>query len=67
MSATLFQYIDSITQQVVVYEDERERWLENQHVAARHCRGDNDGLVFCFARTIRFSGARLICSAWIAT
>ena len=32
MSATLFQYIDSITQQVVVvYEDERERWLENQN------------------------------------
>jgi DNA-binding PucR family transcriptional regulator len=32
MGATLFQYIDSITQQVVVvYEDERERWLENQN------------------------------------
>ncbi len=32
ISATLFQYIDSITQQVVVvYEDERERWLENQN------------------------------------
>jgi DNA-binding PucR family transcriptional regulator len=32
ISETLFQYIDSITQQVVVvYEDERERWLENQN------------------------------------
>jgi DNA-binding PucR family transcriptional regulator len=32
ITATLFQYIDSITQQVVVvYEDERERWLENQN------------------------------------
>ena len=32
IGATLFQYIDSITQQVVVvYEDERERWLENQN------------------------------------
>ncbi|WP_235677975.1 PucR family transcriptional regulator [Mycolicibacterium sarraceniae] len=27
-----FEYIDSVTQQVVaVYEDERERWVENQH------------------------------------
>jgi DNA-binding PucR family transcriptional regulator len=32
MTATLFQYIDWITQQViVVYEDERERWLEDQN------------------------------------
>jgi DNA-binding PucR family transcriptional regulator len=32
MTATLFEYIDWITQQViVVYEDERERWLENQN------------------------------------
>ncbi|MEZ0050379.1 DNA-binding PucR family transcriptional regulator [Mycobacterium sp. MAA66] len=32
MSATLFEYIDWITQQVIeVYEDERERWLENQN------------------------------------
>jgi DNA-binding PucR family transcriptional regulator len=32
ITATMFQYIDSITQQVVVvYEDERERWLENQN------------------------------------
>lgn len=31
VSATLFDYIDWISQQVVVvYEDERERWLENQ-------------------------------------
>ena len=32
MTATLFEYIDWITQQViVVYEDERERWLEGQN------------------------------------
>ena len=32
ISATLFAYIDWISQQVVeVYEDERERWLENQN------------------------------------
>src|ERR1700754_4926750 len=32
ISATLFGYIDRVTQQVVVvYEDERERWLENQN------------------------------------
>jgi DNA-binding PucR family transcriptional regulator len=32
MTATLFEYIDMITQQVIVeYEDERERWLENQN------------------------------------
>ena len=32
ISATLFEYIDRVTQQVVVvYEDERERWLENQN------------------------------------
>jgi DNA-binding PucR family transcriptional regulator len=32
MTATLFEYIDWITQQViVVYEDERERWLETQN------------------------------------
>ena len=32
MTATLFEYIDWITQQViVVYEDERERWLEDQN------------------------------------
>jgi DNA-binding PucR family transcriptional regulator len=32
MSATIFEYIDWISQQVVdVYEDERERWLENQN------------------------------------
>jgi DNA-binding PucR family transcriptional regulator len=32
ISATLFEYIDRISQQVVaVYEDERERWLENQN------------------------------------
>ena len=32
MTATLFEYIDRMTQQVVgVYEDERDRWLENQH------------------------------------
>jgi DNA-binding PucR family transcriptional regulator len=32
ITATLFRYIDSITQQVVVvYEEERERWLENQN------------------------------------
>jgi DNA-binding PucR family transcriptional regulator len=32
ITATLFEYIDWITQQViVVYEDERERWLENQN------------------------------------
>lgn len=32
ISATLFEYIDWISQQVVVaYEDERERWLENQN------------------------------------
>jgi hypothetical protein len=32
ISATLFDYIDWISQQVVVvYEDERERWLENQN------------------------------------
>jgi DNA-binding PucR family transcriptional regulator len=32
ISKTLFDYIDRMTQQVVgVYEDERERWLENQH------------------------------------
>ncbi|MBV9512569.1 MAG: helix-turn-helix domain-containing protein [Mycobacteriaceae bacterium] len=31
ISAILFEYIDRISQQVVVvYEDERERWLENQ-------------------------------------
>lgn len=31
MSASIFEYIDWISQQVVVvYEDERERWLENQ-------------------------------------
>lgn len=32
MTATLFEYIDWITQQViVVYEEERERWLEDQN------------------------------------
>jgi DNA-binding PucR family transcriptional regulator len=32
IGATLFEYIDRVTQQVVVvYEDERERWLENQN------------------------------------
>jgi DNA-binding PucR family transcriptional regulator len=32
ITATMFQYIDSISQQVVVvYEDERERWVENQN------------------------------------
>jgi DNA-binding PucR family transcriptional regulator len=32
ISTTLFEYIDWISQQVVaVYEDERERWLENQN------------------------------------
>ncbi|MBV8995077.1 MAG: helix-turn-helix domain-containing protein, partial [Pseudonocardiales bacterium] len=32
MSATMFGYIDRISQQVVeIYEDERERWLENQN------------------------------------
>ena len=32
MTATLFEYIDWITQQViVVYEDERQRWLEDQN------------------------------------
>ncbi|MEE6167685.1 MULTISPECIES: helix-turn-helix domain-containing protein [unclassified Mycolicibacterium] len=32
IGATLFEYIDWISQQVVVvYEDERERWLENQN------------------------------------
>ncbi|HVQ49182.1 MAG TPA: PucR family transcriptional regulator, partial [Mycobacterium sp.] len=32
MSTTLFEYIDWISQQVVVvYEEERERWLENQN------------------------------------
>jgi DNA-binding PucR family transcriptional regulator len=32
ISATLYEYIDWISQQVVVaYEDERERWLENQN------------------------------------
>ncbi len=32
MSAALFAYIDWMSQQVVtVYEDERERWLENQN------------------------------------
>src|SRR6202453_1387342 len=32
IAATLFEYIDRIFQQVVVvYEDERERWLENQN------------------------------------
>ncbi len=32
ISATLFDYIDWMSQQVVViYEDERERWLENQN------------------------------------
>jgi DNA-binding PucR family transcriptional regulator len=32
ISATLFEYIDWISQQVVAsYEDERERWLENQN------------------------------------
>lgn len=31
MSVSIFEYIDWISQQVVVvYEDERERWLENQ-------------------------------------
>ncbi len=31
MSVAIFEYIDWISQQVVVvYEDERERWLENQ-------------------------------------
>jgi DNA-binding PucR family transcriptional regulator len=32
MSATMFAYIDRMSQQVVeVYEEERERWLENQN------------------------------------
>ncbi len=32
ITATMFEYIDWISQQVVaVYEDERERWLENQN------------------------------------
>ncbi|MUL44811.1 PucR family transcriptional regulator [Mycobacterium sp. CBMA293] len=32
ITTTLFEYIDWVTQQVVaVYEDERERWLENQN------------------------------------
>jgi hypothetical protein len=32
ITTTLFEYIDRMSQQVVsVYEDERERWLENQH------------------------------------
>ena len=32
ITRTLFEYIDRISQQVVVvYEDERERWLENQN------------------------------------
>jgi len=32
ITATLFEYIDWISQQVVAaYEDERERWLENQN------------------------------------
>jgi DNA-binding PucR family transcriptional regulator len=32
ITATLFEYIDWMSQQVVaVYEDERERWLENQN------------------------------------
>ena len=32
MSATMFEYIDWMSQQVVeVYEEERERWLENQN------------------------------------
>lgn len=53
MTATLFEYIDWITQQVIlVYEDERERWLENQNslravrvrdVLAAHKPVDVDG------------------------
>ncbi|HZA08954.1 PucR family transcriptional regulator [Mycobacterium sp.] len=32
ITTMLFEYIDSVSQQVVaVYEDERERWLENQN------------------------------------
>jgi hypothetical protein len=32
ITATLYEYIDWMSQQVVaVYEDEREHWLENQH------------------------------------
>ena len=32
ISATMFAYIDWMSQQVVeVYEEERERWLENQN------------------------------------
>jgi DNA-binding PucR family transcriptional regulator len=32
ITATLFEYIDWMSQQVVaIYEDERERWLENQN------------------------------------
>src|SRR6202030_1072677 len=32
ITGTLFEYIDWMSQQVVaVYEDERERWLENQN------------------------------------
>jgi hypothetical protein len=32
ITATLFEYIDWMPQQVVaIYEDERERWLENQN------------------------------------
>jgi hypothetical protein len=34
ITSTLYEYIDWISQQVVaVYEDERERWLENQNSA----------------------------------
>lgn len=31
ISVAMFEYIDWMSQQVVVYEDERERWLENQN------------------------------------
>ena len=36
ITATMFAYIDWMSQQVVVvYEDERERWLENQNSSSR--------------------------------
>ena len=41
MSAIMFAYIDWMSQQVVeVYEEERERWLENQQPSRAACARD---------------------------
>jgi len=54
MSVAIFEYIDWMSQQVVaVYEDERERWLENQNVL----RGVRVREILAAAKTIDVDAA----------